>query len=516
MLANGLVEVAPSLYRGRPRGIVAAGVEEPNALVQLGGSCSEGMLPATTVELYDGLSATTLSGMGPPRPDPRPRRLRQEVRAHRRPGRRRRTRRARGRRRCRRLRRPGDPRRRPAGARRFAALRCAERPHLGRRGPRGTRRRPRGRRTAPHHGLRRLRRQLRARPPAAHRPPRSGRPRSLRRHLTPAAVAHPGPPGGPGDRRARASAGLRRQRPARRDARRGRAHVPQPVCRGSGFAGRGEHDQRQRLRHGRRPARRRDRHRRRRGRAPRTVPPGRRGRRGDGCAGADGQRGGRHRGRAAGSPASPSRPSTPTVDSPAPPSRSTATCSPSRAAGARWCICTASARAGCAGTRTWSPSSPTAPYADQQVVGAARGTYDLDGCLAEGARAGALAATEAGFPVPVPPCGERRKSSGPVPARCGWSPAPDGEPGTWDTHFVDLQRDVTVADVWRSTGAGMRGVEHVKRYTSLGTANDQGKTSGVNAIGVIAEALGRLAGRDRHHGLPGALHAGGLRRPGRA
>ncbi len=29
-------------------------------------------------------------------------------------------------------------------------------------------------------------------------------------------------------------------------------------------------------------------------------------------------------------------------------------------------------------------------------------------------------------------------------------------------------------------------MEHVKRYTSIGTANDQGKTSGVNAIGVIA------------------------------
>ncbi|MFE1885085.1 2Fe-2S iron-sulfur cluster-binding protein, partial [Streptomyces diastatochromogenes] len=72
MLANGLVEVAPSLYRGRPRGIVAAGVEEPNALVQLDGSCSEGMLPATAVELYDGLSATALSGMGrlDPTPDP--------------------------------------------------------------------------------------------------------------------------------------------------------------------------------------------------------------------------------------------------------------------------------------------------------------------------------------------------------------------------------------------------------------------------------------------------------------
>ncbi|GDY59962.1 hypothetical protein SVIO_105850 [Streptomyces violaceusniger] len=64
MLANGVVQVAPSIYRGRPRGIVAAGVEEPNALVRIEGSCSEGMLPATAVELYDGLSATTLSGRG--------------------------------------------------------------------------------------------------------------------------------------------------------------------------------------------------------------------------------------------------------------------------------------------------------------------------------------------------------------------------------------------------------------------------------------------------------------------
>ncbi|MBO8195380.1 sarcosine oxidase subunit alpha family protein [Streptomyces oryzae] len=138
---------------------------------------------------------------------------------------------------------------------------------------------------------------------------------------------------------------------------------------------------------------------------------------------------------------------------------------------------------------------PDGAVRDQHIVGAAGGTYGLDGCLAEGAWAGARAATDAGFPLPVPapPSGAARDAG---PVRALWlvpAPGDDGsgsEPDSWRTHFVDLQRDVTVADVWRSTGAGMRGVEHVKRYTSLGTANDQGKTSGVNAIGVIAEALG--------------------------
>jgi sarcosine oxidase, subunit alpha len=56
--------------------------------------------------------------------------------------------------------------------------------------------------------------------------------------------------------------------------------------------------------------------------------------------------------------------------------------------------------------------------------------------------------------------------------------------------FVDVQRDATVADVARAVGAGMRSVEHIKRYTTIGTAHDQGKTSGVIASGITAELLG--------------------------
>jgi sarcosine oxidase, subunit alpha len=56
--------------------------------------------------------------------------------------------------------------------------------------------------------------------------------------------------------------------------------------------------------------------------------------------------------------------------------------------------------------------------------------------------------------------------------------------------FVDLQRDVTVSDVRRAVGANLRSVEHVKRYTTAGTAHDQAKTSGLLASAVVAEALG--------------------------
>ena len=63
-------------------------------------------------------------------------------------------------------------------------------------------------------------------------------------------------------------------------------------------------------------------------------------------------------------------------------------------------------------------------------------------------------------------------------------------PGDETVSFVDLERDSTVADVRRAVGAGLRSIEHVKRYTTIGTGSEQGKTAGVNAIGVAAQLLG--------------------------
>jgi sarcosine oxidase subunit alpha len=62
LLANGVRLVARSFKYHRPRGIVASGAEEPNALVQLRvGQGSEPNIKATEIELYDGLDATSVN-----------------------------------------------------------------------------------------------------------------------------------------------------------------------------------------------------------------------------------------------------------------------------------------------------------------------------------------------------------------------------------------------------------------------------------------------------------------------
>jgi len=57
--------------------------------------------------------------------------------------------------------------------------------------------------------------------------------------------------------------------------------------------------------------------------------------------------------------------------------------------------------------------------------------------------------------------------------------------------FIDFQRDATLRDIRRAIKAGMQSIEHVKRYTAIGTAHDQGKTSGTITMGLIGQALDR-------------------------
>ncbi len=56
--------------------------------------------------------------------------------------------------------------------------------------------------------------------------------------------------------------------------------------------------------------------------------------------------------------------------------------------------------------------------------------------------------------------------------------------------FVDFQNDVTAADVTLAHREGFRSVEHLKRYTTLGMATDQGKTSNLPGLAMMAALTG--------------------------
>ncbi|BCH24344.1 sarcosine oxidase subunit alpha family protein [Mesorhizobium sp. L-8-3] len=70
-------------------------------------------------------------------------------------------------------------------------------------------------------------------------------------------------------------------------------------------------------------------------------------------------------------------------------------------------------------------------------------------------------------------------------------PAPVFEIRAKGKAFVDLQHDVTAEDVRLAHREGFVSVEHLKRYTTLGMATDQGKTSNVPGLAIMAEALGK-------------------------
>ena len=126
------------------------------------------------------------------------------------------------------------------------------------------------------------------------------------------------------------------------------------------------------------------------------------------------------------------------------------------------------------------------------VAGAAAGEFTLAGCLGDGHRAARQALTAAGIePVAAdvrPRAGQTVGADEAVAPLVLWR-VPGDAPARATTEFVDLQRDATVADIAQAVGAGLTSIEHIKRYTTIGTAHDQGKTSGVIATGITAGLL---------------------------
>jgi len=122
------------------------------------------------------------------------------------------------------------------------------------------------------------------------------------------------------------------------------------------------------------------------------------------------------------------------------------------------------------------------------IVGAARGSFPLADCLAQGLAAGAEAAARHGFGSGTGPPPPRAEAPRAAPIRAFWQAPESDRQGS--KAFVDLQNDVTAADIALAHREGYVSVEHLKRYTTLGMGTDQGKTANVNGLALMAEARG--------------------------
>lgn len=138
---------------------------------------------------------------------------------------------------------------------------------------------------------------------------------------------------------------------------------------------------------------------------------------------------------------------------------------------------------------------PDAPGPTCQVncAGAMNGASGLAGALAEGDKAGRAAAEAVGFAgTPAPPLEVREPEA--ETQRPLWiipTHHPIGQgPGK---HFHELQNDSTLADIRLAMREGFDAVEHLKRYTTTGMATDQGKTANLNALAAMAQFGGAPA-----------------------
>ena len=138
----------------------------------------------------------------------------------------------------------------------------------------------------------------------------------------------------------------------------------------------------------------------------------------------------------------------------------------------------------------WSESlasfTPGQTPSGMEVAGAAAGRLSLAACLADGARAAARALEALGIRGAAAAFHAEDEPAAVAPVwRLG---------GGRDKAFVDLQHDVTAKDLEIADREGFRSIEHLKRYTTLGMGTDQGRTSSVTGHALTAAMAGRTPG----------------------
>ncbi|QPH53120.1 sarcosine oxidase subunit alpha family protein [Pontivivens ytuae] len=123
------------------------------------------------------------------------------------------------------------------------------------------------------------------------------------------------------------------------------------------------------------------------------------------------------------------------------------------------------------------------------AAGSAAGPLDTEGAMQSGAAAGRRAGEETGFhpaDEPAPSAiAEPEEPMEPV-----WMMPAGASIKLRSKAFLDFQNDVKVSDVQLAAQEGFESVEHAKRYTTLGMATDQGKLSNINGLAVLADSLG--------------------------
>ena len=147
------------------------------------------------------------------------------------------------------------------------------------------------------------------------------------------------------------------------------------------------------------------------------------------------------------------------------------------------------------GKLTWDEElgcfKPDKHKQDSIAIGGCNGTFDLEKCISESikntnevlVRIGKKKNNKFKLPINSPKLN--------FSIRNLWI-IPNGKVSSSSIKaFVDFQNDVTSNDVKLASLEGYNSVEHLKRYTTTGMATDQGKTSNINALGILSSVLNK-------------------------
>ena len=122
------------------------------------------------------------------------------------------------------------------------------------------------------------------------------------------------------------------------------------------------------------------------------------------------------------------------------------------------------------------------------AAGSADGEMGLGAALKNASAAGSKAAEAAGFPaktVAAPEAADSEEAA----MEAVWLMPAQADVKLRMKSWLDYQNDVKVSDVQLAAREGYESVEHTKRYTTLGMATDQGKLSNINGLAILADSL---------------------------